>query len=125
MNEEQSNRESNRNDVEDLEEDDSSTSEDDTEEKIVQPQTTTDLFKAGFSAEVSSSPIGNLFKMPKEIMLTLHRLYFEISRLLKDKHNNITCTHPLRTCKKLNHACVLGGNIRSTHIKKIKVIIKF
>ena len=91
----------------------------------MQTQTTTDACKSGSSAEASSSPIMNLFSAPKDNMLTLDRMHFETSRLLKDKDNNITYAHPLNTHKKLNYECVPEGNSRPAKVKNTNVIINF
>ena len=57
MNEELSNRKSNKIDFEELEEDDASTSEDENEENIVHPQSTADTCKSGLPVEASSSQL--------------------------------------------------------------------
>ena len=90
----------------------------------MQHQTATDIWIVESPAEASSSPIMNLLSVPKDRMLTLNRLHFEILRLLKDKYNNSTCTHPIDKDEKLNHAHVLKGNSRSAKMKKTKENIK-
>ena len=65
----------------------------------------------------------NIFSVPTDNMLAVYRLYFEISRLLKDKDNNTACTHPLNTDKKLNCTHAPESRSRSANYKKIKAII--
>ena len=64
----------------------------------------------------------SLFGVPKNNLLTLHCLHFEISKLLKDDNDNATHTQPINPIFNANHTLILEGNYRLAQLKKSKII---
>ena len=66
----------------------------------------------------------SLFAVPQDNLLTLHRLHYETSRIIKSPDNAITCAHSLNTNKNLNHDMLPEVKYLSENIKRSKVVLK-
>ena len=123
INQDQSKNETSRTNAVESEEGIESVSEDEVEENSVQPATIDGMHKEGLPSEASTLPTTSLFGTPKNDSLALHRLHFEMSRLLTDKNNSITYTNPLKPGFNVNFVLASEGSSRSSLIKKNKATI--
>ena len=90
-------------------EEEKSLSEEDTNDNNNELLSITDIYKSGTEADIKTNPIMNLFRVPKDNMLTLYRLHYEISKVIKSPDNVISYAHPMNSSRKVNYILLPEG----------------